>query len=439
MVRPGYATRRRLLQLAAGVLVAGAAQRLSDVAQAHSTTTSEHRPRASDPRAPAGAASPLAAVPVVAASRQNALHAFPDRGAVRQAAESPFERLLSFLPDLEGYAREVHLTDVALAANRAGVQPPSLEADKDTVLAYVKALSDTGLASPPFISGMDGYARLVTDRPKYLGFGVGNITQMAQAGPPPGTTEVLLGAFNPDTTDAALTACGECAPHTRETHEGVPFYSWGGDYEANLREDLKPPAFDSLGRGGRIAVQPGYVLRTLGTPEMRSAIEAGQEKQPSLANFPTYRPLASAMSELGAHSVFLSNETASQTGGGRAAMASVTGEGEDPIRLALDPAYLLRPYLVVGLGAGIDEAGRYMALGMVHLTEQAAAENAEILPRRVERTGSLQAGKPWSEWFGPVEARPEGRQLLGKVRIKQGPANMWLSWWYNSDSLLYWG
>jgi hypothetical protein len=70
-----------------------------------------------------------------------------------------------------------------------------------------------------------------------------------------------------------------------------------------------PPAVDGFGRDGRIAVQEEYVFRTVETLGMKQIIAASLGQQPSLTDVPEFRLLATAMSDLGAHSVILTNKT----------------------------------------------------------------------------------------------------------------------------------
>lgn len=107
------------------------------------------------------------------------------------------------------------------------------------------------------------------------------------------------GRFDPEATDSALESCSECPRPDRKEHGGIPFYAWGEDYKPDLTRSLNPPAFDQLGRGGRIAVQDCYVFRALGTGDMELLTDAHRDDTTSLADVEEFLLLASGMSELG--------------------------------------------------------------------------------------------------------------------------------------------
>ncbi len=119
---------------------------------------------------------------------------------------------------------------------------------------------------------------------QYLAFDVRNMDQTIVAGPPSSQLDVVRGRFNPQAADKALSACSECPALSREEHKGIPYYSWGEDYAVDTDMIFAPPAFESLGRGGRIAVLDEYVFRTLGTSEMKALIDTSLDQYPSLAD-----------------------------------------------------------------------------------------------------------------------------------------------------------
>jgi hypothetical protein len=421
---PTSIARRHVLRLVAAVLAAGAAQPLSAVAQTRAT-------------APADASKQVGRGTVTLPAERRTLPA----DAIRQqvAGDSGFEKLLRMLPDGENHLRTVYLNDIALAARRAGLQPPARDADDAALTAYLQQLRRTGLPGGGMLSGMDDYPDRAIERREYLALSVANLTHAALISNPPYDVELVLGTFDPGATEAALSACGQCTPPVRETHQNVPFYSWGEDFAQSIRNRFKPPANDQLGRGGRIAVQPDFAYRTLWTEGMHRAVEASQGTIPTLADVTAYRVMAGAASGLGAHALFLTNDTSIQTGFGEAILGPLTGDSEDAIKNALDPAYLLRPYLAVALGAGSDEAGPYMTVGLLHPAPELAAENVGRLAERIKNTVSLREQRPWSELWGDIEARAEGHYLFARVRRLGDDPFAWLAWWTRRDSLLYWG
>lgn len=279
-----------------------------------------------------------------------------------------------------------------------------------------------------------------------------SVDQSLLAGAGPQQWEALRGRFDPDATEQALSACsGQCIPpDVREEYQGVTFYSWGEDFKGSLGDRLKPPAFDKQGRGGRIAVQDKYIFRTLWIDGMKRLIDASLGRRPSLADAEEFRLMAKELSELGAYSIFLSNDTqrmfdldsltVTLTGepgaydwlvnddemrrkykvffwdsGGRSVGVQLDSPLEEvqQIRQGLQQSSL-RPYQAFGTGRGLDADGRYIGVVLVHTNEELAGENAVLLRQRIEETLNLAQSKPWSETVDleNMEARVKGRLLV---------------------------
>ncbi len=244
--------------------------------------------------------------------------------------------------------------------------------------------------------------------------------QTIVAGPPEAKLDVTLGRFDPDATDEALRSCSECPTPEREEYGGVSYYSWGQDNEVGVNDKFAPPAFDQLGRGGRIAVLDSYVFHTWATDEMKSLIDAPRDERPSLADFEEYRLLAAGMSRLGAYAMLLSDNTF-----GLEAMVEsylewpdATNEEAEEWRVKWAGPGTLRPYLAFAMGAGKDEDGPYMALALVHADSRPAEENVDLLRRRIEEGSSSNHPTPWSDQIdvASLEIRSEDRLLLAKLR-----------------------
>ena len=75
-----------------------------------------------------------------------------------------------------------------------------------------------------------------------------------------------------------------------------------------MKDRFALPAYDQLGRGGRIAVQKGLAYRTVETPGMQLLIDTAQKQHASLADNRDYALLAEGLSQLGAFTAFLSSE-----------------------------------------------------------------------------------------------------------------------------------
>ena len=348
--------------------------------------------------------------------------------------ETPYEELLSLVPNTPETRSWVLMTDYALIRELFDVDLPGPEVDEDQLKEFLIALSeatDNAMPQGPFISGFKSIFETVSR--DYLGFDVRNVDQSVEAGQPPGVLEAVRGRFDPEGTDRALRECAECPPPDRTSHLGVAFYSWGEDYHVDLRRILEPPAFDRLGRGGRIAVQEGYVFRTLATDDMKALIEASLGRWRSLGDLEELRLLARAMASLGAYSTLLTDLTQ------RLEEAATMGLDDEALR-SLRESPSLRPYLAFATGVGQDAGGAYMALALVHVDAASAEQNVGLLRRRIEEATSLRfPGTPWAEIFDAdsLEVSSDGRVLVAKLRRTGGRmGTSWLQFVMARDPLL---
>ena len=360
---------------------------------------------------------------------------------------SVYDELLALIPDTPDTRSLVFLNDYVLLRKALNVALPGPEANqeevKDHFMSLAIMINEIGVPTwgeAPFISGYTQYALRTSGMGEYLAFDQRNVHQSAVAGVPPGKLGVMLGNFDPAATDAALEHCAasvpECEPPLRESHDGIAFYSWGGDLEADFTRILGPPALDNFGRGGRIAVQESHVFYTMETPGMEGLIEASLGQRRSLLDVENFSLLANAMSQLGAYASLLSDQTLSVEDGIAAMLGDVgTEEARERIRAQLSATPGLRPYLAFATGGGVDQEGPYMALALVHPNAETAVENVTLLRRRVNESSSFMTRQPWAEMIDHVEVRAEGRVLLGKFRGRI--ARSWIAVVFNRDSLLF--
>ena len=234
--------------------------------------------------------------------------------------------------------------------------------------------------------------------------------------------------------ERALNACSECPPPLVEERRGITFYSWGEDLALDIQRRLSPPAFDQLGRGGRIAVQEECVFHTVETPGMRGLIIAAT-RGPSLADVEEYRLMAEGLEDLGAYTAFMTDLTLSLEDAVSLIGEGATAEQREQIRRLLEEGPLLEPYQVFATGAGLDEEGPYMAVVLVHADASAARDNVGLLRQLVLERASLFTRQPWTEMIEEVEARSQGRVFLAKLRGERA-ANLWLNVVIRRDSLL---
>jgi len=346
------------------------------------------------------------------------------------AEVSLFEKLLGSIPDTPDTRKSVMINDYAAAREILGLSPTAPDAQFPALLQHAIDTAGQGsdgikisLARGPFISGMDDRA-FQNNMREYLAFDVRNVDQSVEAGIPPAIFEVAWGRFDPAATAEALAACSECPPPDIVTHNDVSFYSWGEDFAGNLKERNTPPAFDRLGRGGRIAVSSEYVYRTVETPGMKALIDARAGDGKSLADVEEFRLLAQAMSGLGAYAAFFSNQThkVSVVPDDTSTIATVPDLQEKLID-EIGKSTLLLPYMAFSTGVGRDDTGPYMALALVHGDAESAEENNRRLELRIAENSELQA---WMEGLEGYTSSVEGRVLTVMIR-GDGPATGWKS------------
>jgi hypothetical protein len=265
-----------------------------------------------------------------------------------------------------------------------------------------------------------------------IGYSAANVQAEILAGPlinlpdsPDRQYEAVIGHFDPERSRKATTTCAKCAIEREvKTYKGVEYYAWGEDFQNHLRTRLVAPAFDELGRGGRLAFFDRYVLRTLSSAGIEQMIDA-QAGNGSLGLHPDYIEIARKMDSLEAVGVFISCATQSREFGmawlDRLDLMPQNSPGVQSLRRVWDPQSsepLLRPYDVVATGWGVDADGIYMALVLVHKREESARQNVGLLLRRIAEA-SMSDGTKWSAEFSDVEVRSEGRSLVAKMRVHE--------------------
>ncbi len=347
-------------------------------------------------------------------------------------ADTAYEGLLGTIPDTPELRREVYINDYALVRQMFDIPLPGPGDDEDALTEFYERPPPTGFGGeaddPPvrgfgaisFFGPFNQHRNITAENLQHLAFDVRSMDQSIVAFAFPATLDVVRGRFDPQATDKALESCSECEPPSREEYGGVSYYSWGEDYADNPQLRFAPPAFDEIGRGGRIAVLDEYVFRTLGTSGMEALIDAGLNEGASLADVEEFRLLAGGMSRLGAYTMLLSDDV----------------EVWDAANYTAAGGPWLRPYEAFATGAGKDENGHYMALVLVHADDASAEENVGLLRRIIKEEGSVLYDALWSDYIDVErsEIHAEGRVLLAKLR--GGFANNWRDWVIQRDGLI---
>ena len=368
----------------------------------------------------------------VSSAARPAPAAFPTFNIGDDPSSQAYLQLLGMIPDTPEMRASVVINDYTMIRH-VGMSlsgPDDVEEDLERIRdQYRSAQWDVPLvvAQDVFLGPLnlqDNRSRNleVNQNRRYLAFDYVNMDQSVVAGFPPHTIDLIAGRFDPRLTDEAISACSECPSPSREEHRGIRFYAWGEDYRTDTHRSFSPPAFDSLGRGGRIAVLDSFVIRTLGTSEMESVIDASLNEVPSLADVQEFRVLTDMMHRLGAYIVFLSDE-AERFKPGPA--------------LSEDMGPLLRPYEAYAMGAGVDSDGSYMALVLLHSDSKSAEDNVELLRRIMQEEHSVDQKRPWTELVDVErsQVRADGRVLLARLRGKV--AGIWPGLWAVTDSLIW--
>ena len=225
---------------------------------------------------------------------------------------------------------------------------------------------------------------------------------------------VTKGRFDP----RKIEGCSDCPSADRVEYEGVEFYSWGKDLHGNLREGLSPPAFDQLGRGGRIAVSDSLVYRTVETPGIETLIRTHQGKEDPLADDEDLALAAGRLDDLGlfsalliGHAEFFSAEDVLDD-----LCLNLYSEQCDRIRDRVANVGSLTEYEVLGAGAGRDDDGLFNAVVLVYRDDDDAERNARQFEERLEDGTSLFANRRWSELIPDGDVTAEGRTVVAKLR-----------------------
>ena len=274
----------------------------------------------------------------------------------------------------------------------------------------------------PWISGITGYMFSASTF-STMGFDPRNVDYAAAGGKQPIVLEAVVGAYDPEITQASLAECADCMPHEEFRHSGHEYYSWGEDFKGKLQERLAPPAYDYVGRGGRISVQQGRVLRALSTDGIHSLIDAAAGAGDSLWDSEDMRQVAQAMADLGAYAVSYTEADMS--------LAALTPLYEKPtvefippieysVSRLTDPPALL-PFRAIGSGYGLTSLDNppHVFLVVVHDSDDAARANAVRLAARLQEGVSLLRGIPFTELIQRIEMEIRGDLLL--VRIERAP------------------
>lgn len=361
-------------------------------------------------------------------------------------APSSLERILKFIPDIPESRLSLNVYDIAKMRSELGISAPfGDQADPELVLEYkislmtrayeaIGAQLTSNLGSGSGETWLSGFVRISADADgttyDSLGFDSRNVDLIASFGDEPWFREVLLGSYSSDITERKLAACVDCEPYDLVDYTGGTYYAWGADFKQSLSKRFAKPAFDQLGRGGRIFVGDGWATRTLSNEHMEQILNPATA---NLADDPDYVLAAQVLSKYGAATASFS--TASVTVKSYIKrMQDAWDNGlprvvsNDELEQQFSGIHLLLPYKITAIGKAFPEtegerSSTYAVL--IHPSEQDATENAERLVQRIEEDpylfginlpgdGMSDEDRPatWGDFFTEYDVWTEGSALI---------------------------
>jgi hypothetical protein len=177
-----------------------------------------------------------------------------------------------------------------------------------------------------------------------------------------------------------LEDCDECAEAARLEHRGWEYLAWGDGFSPAQSADEQ----FSLEDLSRLALREGYAVHAAGTDELHAVLDA-REGGGSLADYEPFALLAAELDRLGSVDATLidsSQDPATWTA------ENILGSGdfdEFADAFSLDAMTVLRPYVALGFGSGVEEDGRpFHAVALAHESSAVARENAERMRQRFD-------------------------------------------------------
>ena len=364
------------------------------------------------------------------------------------AEVNPFLEMQRLIPDSPDTRFQVYINDHAKIREIYDIPLPSSDAG-DEMEEYIMTLA-WGISGPrrfiesSFISGIGQpqNAFFSPIRRQNIGFGPQDVDFDIVAGRIPMTSEAIKGRFNLATIDNTISQYDYPLSPDIDSYHDITLYIWS--YEVNqihLDKRFAPPVFDFLGRGTTLAVQKDYIC-SIDTPELvKTMIDASQGEVASLADNPDYSLMATALSELGAYSVYLSDQVPCGRGTDYmdmliAAYYDAWGEEITRDEIIAAAGALLNPYRTFAFGIGEDEEGPFMTIVLIYDNPQQANSDVDAFEQQIESGVSL-VGRPWQDMVDSLDVRAEDRSL--RIRIRGDIIGTWYRIFLFPDTLLLCG
>jgi hypothetical protein len=310
--------------------------------------------------------------------------------------------LLDRVPDAWSSSEFLMVVDLIGAAAAGGVAVPVPGASADEVAGYLADLPRDALVPDLLRDPFPDLDALTLE----LGLDPALVTGAITAGNLPENYQVLAGDFDPAAVEAAVRSDPVWADLlTSAEHEGVSYYAWGDDFESDLS---RVTPVRRLGRGGRLAIDDGYLYWVPWTAGMEGLIDAGAGRTATLADDPFLARCARALEEAGVYAAVLTD------------------------RPLLDDA---GSAVALGTGGGGDEAGAFWVIAAIH-NNAAEAEAAAAEVERVLTGGSTAATRqPWSERVSGIQVALDDTLMVVTVR-SAGPAGDWWQAFNTRDAVM---
>jgi hypothetical protein len=341
---------------------------------------------------------------------------------------SRFVELLSQIPDAAENREEIWLNDfipIWSAWESLGASRPTDDSGDDAMerfysqLALSQSVSGTHLfarprLSSPRISGFD-IAGSITNSYAALGFDQRNIAGSAMTGPNQRPLELVVGDLDTTAITAALLDCARCREPDVIEHEGETFYSWGQELIGDLDDRFAPPMFDHAGRGGRMFLHEGAVMRSLLDHQITSLVDVAVGNTPSVFEIEEFKLATEAHGIAGTYSAWFSDRPFGIMNA--AAAASNLNPGLQPARamstlLAVAP---LTRFDLVSVGWGVDTGIAYATIVIINPDEQTAVRNAELLAARISSGDRVNGAGKWATLVDKVAIGTSGRTVIARL------------------------
>ena len=340
-----------------------------------------------------------------------------------------FLELLEFVPDRPETRGLLWMQDFGpwwSGLEGFGVERPGPDAPADRLIDDMYAIPLTALfrsipwVQTPLVCCPTEY--LSSNKPyPYVGFDFRNADRTLKIERGKFAYEVALGVYDTDVTAARLGACDECIEHELVEYGGTTYYAWGEDFQGGIRQRFSPPLFDQAGRGGRLSVGEGYVMRSLHDEGIEGMIDAKNGDVRSLADSDDYQLAVGALMGVDAYAAGIVSAGLSLEDFRQDCLCNTREISiEDRIQAATSLP-LLKPFTAAAAGYVLDgpNGPAHSVLVLVHEDEESAMVNAERLVERLQieyaTAPNVFPSANWGDNLDHIEIAVDGKVIMAKL------------------------